>query len=92
VERLLRNPAGGAPTPELRGRRISIAQHSRGCGQARSREAELAIDAAKKLQLEEKPTAEQVAQVSERLKRYLGSEDKFWPRWLYFAEEHGVSI
>ena len=63
-----------------------------GLRQARSREAELAIDAAKRLQLEEEPSAEQVAEVSERLKRYLASDDKFWPRWLYFAEEHGVRI
>lgn len=63
-----------------------------GLRQARSREAELAIDAAKELQLQLEPSSEQVAAVSERLKRYLASDDKFWPRWLYFAEEHGVSI
>jgi len=63
-----------------------------GLSQARSREAELAIDAAKKLQLEEKPSSEEVADVSEKLKRYLAGDDKFWPRWLYFAEEHGVKI
>jgi hypothetical protein len=63
-----------------------------GLRQARSREAELAIDAAKRLQLQEEPSSDDVAEVSERLKRYLAEDDKFWPRWLYFAEEHGVSI
>jgi len=63
-----------------------------GLRQARSREAELAIEEAKRLQLAEEPNTSEVAAVSERLKQHLAGEDKFWPRWLYFAEEHGVKI
>lgn len=61
-----------------------------GLQHARSREAELAIEAAKALQLESDPSADGVAAVSFRLKQHLAGDDKFWPRWLYFAEQHGV--
>jgi hypothetical protein len=63
-----------------------------GMRHARSREAELAIEDAKRLQLSDEPAAEEVAAVSERLRLHLAPDDKFWPRWLYFAEEHGVRI
>nr|WP_272212362.1 AAA family ATPase [Marinicella sp. W31]MDC2878276.1 AAA family ATPase [Marinicella sp. W31] len=63
-----------------------------GLRHARSREAELAIEDAKSLQLREEVTQAEVAQVSDRLKRYLSGDDKFWPRWLYFAEQNGVII
>lgn len=63
-----------------------------GLRHARSREAEAAIEDAKRLQLLPDPSVEEVATVSERLKRNLASDDKFWPRWLYFAEQHGVKI
>lgn len=59
---------------------------------ARSREAELAIEDAKKLQLADNTSASEVAAVSDRLRLHLAGDDKFWPRWLFFAEEHGVSI
>lgn len=63
-----------------------------GLRHARSREADLAIEDAKKLQLEGEPSTENVAAVTERLKRALAGDDKFWPRWLYFAEQHGVRL
>jgi len=63
-----------------------------GMRHARSREAELAIEDAKGLQLLDKPDRAEVATVSERLRIHLSGDDKFWPRWLYFAEEHGVKI
>lgn len=63
-----------------------------GLQHARSREAELAIEAAKSLQLRADPSAEDVASVSARLKLHLADDDRFWPRWLYFAEQHGVTI
>lgn len=62
-----------------------------GMRHARSREAEMAIEDAKRMQLGE-PTETEVAAVSERLRLHLASDDKFWPRWLYFAEEHGVKL
>lgn len=63
-----------------------------GLRHARSREADLAIEDAKSLQLKENVSREEIEEVSQRLRAYLASDDKFWPRWLYFAEEHGVSI
>lgn len=63
-----------------------------GLRHARSREAEMAIEEAKRVQLLPEPSAEEVATVSDRLKQNLAGDDKFWPRWLYFAEQHGVKI
>jgi hypothetical protein len=59
---------------------------------ARSVEAERAIRDAKALQEldghEVNPQA--VREVHERLVKYLAHDDTFWPRWTYFAEQHGV--
>ncbi|PLX38715.1 MAG: hypothetical protein C0606_06440 [Hyphomicrobiales bacterium] len=63
-----------------------------GLRHARSREAELAIESAKSLQLQAQPATEEVSAVSDRLRKHLAADDKFWPRWLYFAEQHGVTI
>lgn len=63
-----------------------------GLRQARSREAERAIEDAKALQLANGVTRDDVAEVSRRLMLYLAGDDKFWPRWLYFAEQHGVVL
>lgn len=63
-----------------------------GLRHARSREAEQAIEAAKSLQLIENPTVEQIRDVSARLKQHLAGDDKFWPRWLFFAEQYGVEL
>ncbi|MBO1056057.1 MAG: ATP-binding protein [Dolichospermum sp. JUN01] len=59
---------------------------------ARSLEAEKAIEAAKVLQLSDNPNSEDVARVSNDLARYLSEDDRFWPRWVYFAEQHGVDL
>lgn len=63
-----------------------------GLRHARSREAERAIEDAKSLQLLDEVTQAEVSEVSVRLKRHLSGDDKFWPRWLYFAEQHGVVL
>lgn len=60
--------------------------------QARSKEAELAITEAIELQLQEEPSVEDIRKVSERLIALLPAEDQFWPRWVFFAERHGVKI
>ena len=62
-----------------------------GLRHARSREAERAIEDAKALQQQDKPDVEAVAEVSVRLREHLADDDKFWPRWLFFAEQHGVA-
>jgi len=59
---------------------------------ARNPEAEAAIEAAKSIQLSSNPTKAQVEEISQRLIRYLPENDKFWPRWISFAEKFGVEI
>ena len=56
----------------------------------RSLPAEKAIEDAKKLQASVKPpTAEAVQAVNANLVKYLAQDDDFWPRWRYFAKQHG---
>jgi hypothetical protein len=61
-----------------------------GLGQARSLPAEQAIDDAKALQLAEGVSPDEVRKVNSRLISLLAADDDFWPRWRYFAEQHGV--
>jgi len=63
-----------------------------GLQHARSREAERAIEKAKAAQLEEQPSKVLVQELTDELRRLLSNDDKFWPRWLYFAEKHGVEL
>jgi hypothetical protein len=42
--------------------------------------------------LEGDPNAAEVREVSGKLSLYLAENDEFWPRWLYFAEQHGVTV
>lgn len=60
--------------------------------QARSKGAELAIDEAKSLQLEDDPSDERVQKAHQKLVQCLAQNDPFWPRWIYFAEQHGVIL
>lgn len=59
---------------------------------ARSRQAETAIEKAKKLQLAGEPDPSGVRAVTEELRRCLAPDDPFWPRWMYFAEKAGGGI
>lgn len=63
-----------------------------GMRHARSREAEAAIEQAKALQLVAEPSRSEVRDVSQQLIKHLSPDDKFWSRWLYFAEQHGVDL
>jgi len=63
-----------------------------GLFQARSREGETAIRDAQNLQLKHNPAQKDIREVHHRLSRYLGENDTFWPRWLYFAKQHGVEV
>ncbi|MCP5103853.1 MAG: AAA family ATPase [bacterium] len=58
-----------------------------GLAQARSLEAEEAIEDANSIQHEEKPDPGEVLEIHKRLTKYLGSFDTFWHRWVYFAEK-----
>lgn len=60
--------------------------------QARSKDAENAIEAAKPLQLVKDITPEQVQKVTSELIRSLAPDDYFWPRWIVFAERYGVKV
>ena len=61
-----------------------------GLGQPRSREAEIAIEAAKGLQLADSANDQDVQDVDAKLVQYLAPDDEFWPRWRFFAKNHGV--
>ncbi len=63
-----------------------------GLTEPRSRDAEQAIERAKRLQLMEHPPKDEVQQISERLKEVLAPDDEFWPLWIYFAEQQGANF
>lgn len=61
--------------------------------QARSRQAEDAIEAAKKLQLAGRIAAPSAVEVvTGQLREHLAGDDPFWPRWIGFAEGFGVDV
>lgn len=61
-------------------------------GQARSTAAEQAIENAKSLQLDDEPSDKDVQVAHQELVANLAQNDPFWPRWIYFAESHGVIV
>ena len=63
-----------------------------GLEQARSLEGERAVEDARRLQRMDSPPSEAIKEVSERLKRYLPEIEGFWPRWMIFADKHGVEL
>jgi hypothetical protein len=61
--------------------------------QARSQEAERAIEAARKIMESAKPTKEVIREATNALiDSALPSNDEFWARWTYFAEKNGVQL
>jgi hypothetical protein len=60
--------------------------------QPRSIQAETAIKDATELQQRDNITQEEVEEISNRLVEYLPAHDKFWPRWTFFAKNHGVVL
>jgi len=59
---------------------------------ARSLESEQVIEDAKRLQMQENVTEDEIREMSNRLIRLLGSHDSFWRRWLFFAKQRGVEL
>lgn len=55
-------------------------------------EGEKAILDALKLQIQKKPHKDAIKEVSERLFKYLSGRDTFIPRWIAFADKHGVEF
>ena len=62
-----------------------------GLRHARSVPAELAIEDAKGLQLSKRPDTSAVQEVHRKLVEHLADNDDFWPRWIFFAQQHGVT-
>jgi hypothetical protein len=60
--------------------------------QARSKEAEEIITRAIALQKLENPSSEEIKEVHNLLADILPPEDRFWPRWVFFASRHGVNV
>jgi hypothetical protein len=64
-----------------------------GLVEERSIPAEIVIGKAKNLQRQENPNIEEIEHISRELAKVLQSEhDRFWPRWVFFAEQHGVIL
>lgn len=63
-----------------------------GLGLASGIPREESIKEAKRLQSQENPNPEEIERVSEKLKQSLAEDDNFWPRWVFFAEQHGVQL
>jgi hypothetical protein len=61
-----------------------------GLTHARSRPGEKVIEDAKKIQASREIKPELVREINDQLVRYLAQDDDFWPRWRYFAKQHGV--
>jgi len=61
-----------------------------GLKQARSKEAEEAIERAKEIQLMDSPDPRAVRAIHADLEKHLSSSDEFWPRWMYFGRKYGV--
>lgn len=57
-----------------------------------SREREIAIKDALRLQEASDTTIEQVTKVTDRLREFLPAKDPFWVRWVFYAEQFGVKV
>jgi predicted ATPase len=60
--------------------------------EATSQPAESALARAKAVLAEENPSPKVIAEVSKQLGETLPADDEFWPRWLYFAKQKGVTL
>ncbi|MCK5342928.1 MAG: hypothetical protein KAR20_05970 [Candidatus Heimdallarchaeota archaeon] len=59
---------------------------------AYSIDAENTIKEAIELQKSDAPSRDQIERISDKLMKYLPSEDPFWPRWVCYAERYGVDL
>jgi hypothetical protein len=64
-----------------------------GLAEERSIPAENLIERAKALQRQDNPIIDDIREISKELSKTLQAEhDEFWPRWIFFAEQHGVIL
>ena len=59
---------------------------------ARSKDAERILDQAVQLQSVRSTDRVEIQRVSDQLKRVLPSDDPFWRRWVYFADQAGAKL
>lgn len=59
---------------------------------ARSKDAERLLDQAVQLQLARSTDQIEIQRISDRLKQELPTDDPFWRRWIYFAEQAGAKL
>ena len=59
---------------------------------ARSKDVERVIEQAMQFQLARSTDHLEIQRVSDRLKQVLPSDDPFWRRWIYFAEQAGAKL
>ena len=59
---------------------------------ARSSEGEAAIEQAKAVQLRGDGRPNEIASIHAKLVKHIAADDRFWPRWIAFAERFGVVI
>ncbi len=59
---------------------------------ARSKDAEHILDQAVQMQSVRSTDRVEIQRVSDQLKRVLPSDDPFWRRWVYFAEQAGAKL
>lgn len=60
--------------------------------EARSREAEHAVERAKILFQKDTPSREELLEVTGELRMAVPPEDVFWARWAYFLERKGIKL
>ena len=59
---------------------------------ARSKEAESILEEAMQLQLDRSTDQFEIQRISDELTKVLPSDDQFWRRWIYFAEQAGAKL
>lgn len=63
-----------------------------GLRHARSKNAERVLDQAIQLQRARSTDQPKIQRISDRLTKVLPSDDPFWRRWVYFAEQAGATL
>lgn len=69
-----------------------LTSDSFGLRHARSIISEKIIERAKLLQLQNEARKSDVLSVHKQLRDVLADDDEFWPRWLFYAKSHGVTL
>jgi hypothetical protein len=60
--------------------------------QARSKRAESVVEEVRSIMTRELPAADDIRAAHRELQHVLPEDDELWPRWIFFAQFHGVSL